>query len=323
MKVSKLKLGVFVILSITLLVVMLFALGMAERFSQKGYLVTFFADSIQGLDVGSPVKYKGVPVGRVDAIYIETVTKNIRVDMEIDLKAFSVNPNGDGAMSLTGFYEFCRNERELGLRCRLEYAGLTGLKYVELNYFEDPGKILPIDKTVGEYFYVPSMQSTLTDVLGKFNRSLDNIAQIDFNQLSEQISLSLQNFSELVTDKEIKDSISRLNKVAENLENVSAVMAGVITEESLTNLSDQLSATMHEIQSLSQELGAKVEEAKIGDTTASIRKGTVAFDRLQREISITLDKLNNALSGIETLSEELSNEPNSIIFGKSSQPLDQ
>ena len=142
-EVNKFKLGLFIIGSVVLLVIFLLFLGVSERFAPKGKLVSFFSESVQGLDVGSQVKYKGVPIGRVKAIYIDTQDKLIRVDMDIDFKAFTVSGAGDAPMSVNNFYEFFRNERDLGLRCRLDYGGLTGLKYVELDYFAHPGEALP------------------------------------------------------------------------------------------------------------------------------------------------------------------------------------
>ena len=325
-EVSKFKLGLFVIITLSLLAAALFVLGVAERFSPKGRLVPYFTESVQGVDIGSAVKFKGVPIGRVSAIYIETKDKNIRVDMDVDLRAFSISPDNDLTMTPNNFYEFCRNERALGLRCRLDYGGLTGLKYVELDYFADALPENSADfklsgKNLSGRFYVPSIKSTLTDILGKFNRSLEKISAVDFEGISRKLTTALTDFSALVSDENIKKSLSKLSVVSGNLEQISTAMADSITEESVKELMANLDGTLREVNILSAKLVEQVETARLSDTSASVRNSALAFERLQRELGNTVLKLNDTLEAVSGLAESLSDDPNSLVFGKNIKPL--
>jgi len=59
------KLGLFVVVSILVVVVATFWLG-AQRFERDSFqAVTYFDESVQGLEVGSPVKWRGVTIGTV------------------------------------------------------------------------------------------------------------------------------------------------------------------------------------------------------------------------------------------------------------------
>lgn len=319
MKVNKFKLGVFVIGTLFLFMAMLIALGLSDHFKPKGHLVTYVSESVQGLEVGSAVKYKGVPVGRVSAIYIETYNKNIRIDMDINLEAFSVSPDSQMNMTINDFYVFCENERALGLRCRLDYSGLTGLKYIELDYFTTPNSDFEW-RIIADRFYMPVTPSTLNDIIGKLTLAMDNIAEMDFQNMSNQLTSALQGVSDLVNNEDIMNSISKVSSAANNLDKISAALADSLTEESVEELMAELHSMVKEVNRLSQQVSEQVENSKFSDTTSSIRGGVASFEKLQRELSNTIVKLNATLDSAGELADSISEDPNSLVFGKNVKP---
>ena len=78
---QKLKTGVFIVSGVLLLLAMLFFLGLSDIFVDKVKLITCFQESVQGLSVGSPVKYRGVQVGSVSEISIMMQEKTVWVTM--------------------------------------------------------------------------------------------------------------------------------------------------------------------------------------------------------------------------------------------------
>src|SRR3954469_21039526 len=62
------KLGLFVIAGTVALVLLLLVLGSGRWFQSKVVVETYFNESVQGLDVGSKVKCRGVNVGEVTRI---------------------------------------------------------------------------------------------------------------------------------------------------------------------------------------------------------------------------------------------------------------
>ena len=121
--------GAFVAGAMLLLIAAMFCLGLADEFAERVYLATTFSESVQGLTKGSAVKYKGVPIGQVDKISILPEERIIRVDMSIDPKTFPT-------MSADEVEDFCRNAVKSGLSCRLDLAGITGMRYIEMDYVE-------------------------------------------------------------------------------------------------------------------------------------------------------------------------------------------
>ena len=95
---NKFRLGLFVLAGTVLFIAGLFVLGLEGLFVKKAHFVTLFPESVQGLTIGSPIKYKGVPIGTVAKISIQVEDKLIRVDMDINLSGFSAETkieNGD------------------------------------------------------------------------------------------------------------------------------------------------------------------------------------------------------------------------------------
>src|SRR5258708_15365338 len=62
------KIGIFVIGATIALVFLLVMLGAGKLFQSKIVIETYFNESVQGLDLGSKVKYRGVIVGEVKSI---------------------------------------------------------------------------------------------------------------------------------------------------------------------------------------------------------------------------------------------------------------
>src|SRR3954447_23184171 len=72
-KISPTTIGAFVIGAFVLGVVALLTFGGVSIFSKPQRFVVYFDESIHGLDLGSPVKLRGVRIGRV-------VDLNVRYD---------------------------------------------------------------------------------------------------------------------------------------------------------------------------------------------------------------------------------------------------
>ncbi len=118
---------------------------------------TYFRDSVQGLDVGAPVKYRGVAIGAVTEVGLvsaaygrdepdairRTTFRTVFVRFEIDVSRVGEAPNADSVAR--------------GLRARIAPQGLTGLSYVELD-FTNPAQFPPLDVPwTPRYDYIPSV----------------------------------------------------------------------------------------------------------------------------------------------------------------------
>ena len=70
-KISPTLMGAFVVGALALLVIAIIALGSGRLFRKTYEFVLFFQGSVNGLNVGAPVKYKGVEIGSVTDILLQ------------------------------------------------------------------------------------------------------------------------------------------------------------------------------------------------------------------------------------------------------------
>lgn len=329
------RLGLFVLSGIFLFIAALFFLKLGDFFEDRAHVVTLFSESVQGLAEGSAVKYKGVPVGQVTGITIQVNDKLVRVDMEVDLSAFiEIGPEQhQKTEDLRKFYQFMSEECSLGLRSRLEYAGITGLKYVEFDYFDPAGEFEVIEepqylKDNKNTFYLPATPSMFVNMISSVTNSLSRISQIDFLGISQEIKSSLNEASAFLAAPELQRILDRVEAVAINLENTTGAVSRAITEEKLNVMLEHLHSSGKELRELIANINTQVNQADLPATTLSFR---VAAGELEQagsaagstvdEVRNSLEKLNRALDAITELTEYLERDPSALLYGKQQEPL--
>ena len=67
-KANYFKLGLFVIGAIAAGIIVLIIIGSGRWFQKRVTIETYFNESVQGLDIGSKLKYRGVAIGEVTRI---------------------------------------------------------------------------------------------------------------------------------------------------------------------------------------------------------------------------------------------------------------
>ena len=317
---QQLMTGIFILSGLALLLLLLFTLGLSDFFAHKVALRTGFSESVQGLSKGSAVKYRGVQIGTVSGIYILVNENIIQVDMEIEPKYFAVRKNGSSD-SNAEFFKFLRSEiKEKGLRARLEMLGITGMKYIDFDYFAKPGAVLPpAPKAVSPrgIFYIPSVTSQMKDITGTLTMAVDRISRIRFERISEQLETALTSLGQLLASQEIRSTIARINDTAENLETSSRAIASVLSESRIQTVVQQLEKNLAALNTLQQLLFRIAGESKIPQTTAAFRELLGNFSSTARNLDDSLLKLNQTLESIRVLADDLSEDPASLIRGKS------
>ena len=319
---QKIKLGLFVTGGIVLFVTILFFLGMTDIFTNKATVQTCFSESVQGLTVGSAVKYRGVPIGSVTKISIRVPDKLVQVDMAVELRHFV--SAGNHGQQRSEFRNFFRSELEQGMRCRLEYAGITGMRYIDFDYYATPGETLP-EPPVGipdaGALYIPAVPSPFRDILKAIGTSLDRISRIRFEEISDGLERSLSELSGLLSDPALKSTIARINEASENLELGSRTISRVFSEERLNRLMGLLEEDLEKVNRLTEQLISETRDAKIPESTSAFREASNAITFSQDELANTLTKLNQTLDALTELADSLSADPSSVVSGKKKPQL--
>src|SRR6188472_3000095 len=82
---SHARLGLFLV--VVLVVVVASALLFIQRWRSRAVIemVTYTRENVSGLEIASPVRYRGVPVGRVSLLRVDPRGNTIEIDFEVFL----------------------------------------------------------------------------------------------------------------------------------------------------------------------------------------------------------------------------------------------
>ena len=319
---QNLRLGIFVISGIALLLAMLFYFGLSDVFTSKVELVTYFSESVQGLNVGSSVKYRGVPAGTVSALTIDMTTRQVWVTMKLEPRYFY---GGKKPVSPEQFLQMLQKEIQRGLRCRLEFAGITGMKFIDFDYFapaSDEDTASPTQYPGNaKALYIASVPSTMKDLSSALSSSLERLSSIRFEDIAEEMERSLERLSGLLSDPALRSAINRINDAAANLEVSTNTIARVLDEKRLVRILDSLEKDMVMLNALGNQLSSAANAMKLPESTALLRSTLESLMDNSSEINNSLSKFNQTLESVKMLTDYLGTDPNAIITGKKTTPL--
>jgi paraquat-inducible protein B len=287
------KLGLFVVVGIGALIAVLFWIG-AQRFRRESFAsVAFFDESVQGLDVGSPVKFRGVTVGTVANITIAPDHRHVQVTQDIYVDAVRSLGLGTGAPDPSSGQPFMPEN----LRVQLVAAGITGVRYLEVDFFDPeryPPPLLPFKPP---WNYVPSAPSTL---LSLQEAALDFANRLPV--LSDQVSAALSE------GRHTFDSVRRLS-------------------DELQGDNGRLVRLLDRIEGTAESLQTAVREAQPGETASALRAASVSVagaaggvssgvGDVRDDLRSDLVALHDTLDSIRALVESLDRDPSVVVRGR-------
>ncbi|MBI3813559.1 MAG: MCE family protein [Nitrospinae bacterium] len=198
---TKFIVGLFVASGIAISVVAVIYLGMSHYLEKGYYYVTYFDESVQGLDRDSPVKYRGVSIGRVESISVAPDAKLIQVILKIE----SGQTLGSDVIA------------------QLKSVGITGIMFVEMNTRktgETAGFRPSPDSFPINYKVIASKPSDISQLMLGIDNVLNNMKGIDLKGISDRIKMTLNKLDQTIEDANIKKisggietSVDRINNI--------------------------------------------------------------------------------------------------------------
>jgi phospholipid/cholesterol/gamma-HCH transport system substrate-binding protein/paraquat-inducible protein B len=183
------RLGLFVTVSILALAVLLFVLGGRKLFQPTYTFETYFDESVAGLEIGAPLRYRGVPLGQVSEI-LDSAAAYER-DVPLDKRRNYIVVRAKVTLSAVEAIQVRRDAPELvklGLRAQTQFAGITGQQYLALDYL-DPAKHPPLEfGWVPKYYYVPSAPNRAGEILSKAQVFMSSLSEVDARALGENLN---------------------------------------------------------------------------------------------------------------------------------------
>jgi len=326
------SIGIFVSGAIALAILALIAFGSGKFFSHQDKFIIYFSDSVNGLAIGSPVKFKGVQIGQVESIRIRYNQPDdndaIPVIVSIDTTRLK-NELGEG-VNLSDTEEFKRQING-GLRAKLDMQSfLTGVLYIELDDYDPPPPFQPIE-TGTDYMEIPSIRSGLSEMMKSVTLALNNISQIDFKSIADKfdhlakelddgvgqidfkaindsILAATNSLNAILADPKLKDAIAHLDTTLGSIQTLA------------DNVNDQVKPISNEIQLTAQRARGTLDQ--LDATLRTIRDMLEPGSPLRFEVDNTLNELSAAMKSVRVLTDFLERNPGALISGKAGpQPM--
>lgn len=326
-KISPTTIGAFVIGAFVLGVVGLMTFGGVSIFSKPQRFVVYFNESIHGLDLGSPVKLRGVRVGRVADLNIRYDNKTNRsvVAVVCEFSRNMVSDNSGATINVANRAEL-QALVDQGLRAQLGVLGLaTGLLFVELD-FVDPKEYPVNDKTTEvRYVVVPAMKSAISEFQASASEILANLKRVDFAGLAREATALAAETRRKLDGVDLKATVDQWRKTGAQIESLAAAPEIKQTLANLNTAIGELRGVLAKIDAqvgpAGKELTETLAQAKVAmeafNTTATeARKFIAANAGVGNEMVGTLSQLNEAADAVKRLAEFLERNPNALLMGK-------
>lgn len=313
--------GAFLIGALVLLVAGTATLASTAWFDERSTFISFFEESVNGLERGAPVKFQGVPVGNVIGIgiQIDERDKTFQVPVEYEIDLTRLRNQVGNFVDLEDSAVLQRQVND-GLRAQLQMESIvTGQLYVELSYRPDaaPPELEERRTAWPEIPTTPSLLAALgtgagslvADILRVLYQVNEMLADIDMPQINAAVMASAEAMEELVASPELQLAFEQLpgltaqaTRTMEDLGRLAVNADGAIAPLQL-----QIEGTTTEMTATLEALRRTVEETH----------GLLSTDSgLGYELQETLTSLREAADALNLLVTSLEQNPDMLLRGR-------
>ena len=310
---THLKVGAFVLTAVALGVGGTILLGAQTLFQRTETLETYATESVNGLTVGSPVKFRGVTIGSVSEItfvnlaYGRQPTSQKHVLDSMVLIRMKVIDQLIGVSDEIEFDMDVKASVEAGLRTRLVSAGITGGLYMQFEYSTGGEKLAAAPTWTPAYPYVPAIPSRLNELLDGVEAIVQGVKGVDFTTIGLDLRSLVKNLN-LILEGQGKPVLSDLDAFIQEAratnKQVQEILADPNIQKSLANIqsaSESLASVLGDGQT-----DLKTTIARLPSIAASLASGSAELDSILKspELHATLASLNNAATAAPAAIEE-------------------
>ena len=322
-KINTTAIGLFIVVGVALGVSGLLLFSSSKLFSRTEEMIVYFDKSLNGLNEGAPVKYRGVTIGSVKRVMLRfnQATDDFALPVILEVEQNLLRKQlGDESVDVFTRDAMERSVRK-GLRATLQTNSLvTGILFVGLEF--QPSAPPPVFHELKKiYVEVPSQP---TDV----QQLMNNLASLDLKSIEKNLNALLLN---------INTSVSSLH-LAEIHDDIIKVLGSVdrlVSSPDLKNDLVGLHTTLDQYRLVGEKLNNRIDPladnitktlAEAQRTLVQVR-GAAQNVRIQlapdaplpNDLDQTLRQLSEAIQSLSSLLDFLKQHPNALITGREKQ----
>jgi phospholipid/cholesterol/gamma-HCH transport system substrate-binding protein len=343
-KANYFKLGLFILAAIAIVVAMVLALGAGKIFERTVTLETYIDDSVQGLDIGSKVRYRGVLLGEVKRLGFTAERYEldkplgqrkpyVLVEAVLDLNR--LGPLGQADVELMQQYI------DQGLRIRVAPQGITGINYLELD-FVDPelNPPLPIDWQPRNP-YIPSARAKLVQFTNQIDSVLRSLEDADIRKLAHDIDKLIETTTRKVEALPIEklgaDATKLLGELRETNRKLADLVGGEETRATIAELraaavrlrqvlaNPAFDTLPNDVVSAADSVRAVADSKRLHRAIANLDGILARLDQAlagsEHDIAATLSNLRQTTENLRELTEGARRYPAGTLFGEPPPPV--
>jgi ABC-type transporter Mla subunit MlaD len=288
-----LRVGLLMLTGLGLIIGLVWFFG-GNTLSNGRLFESYFRESVQGLEVGAPVKYRGVTVGRVSELGLVAAeygprTAPVQIDRQtyrLVFVRFIVAPERIGQIPDIAAAV------KLGLRVRLATQGITGVTYLELDFVDPttyPGQDVPWHPKDA---YIPSMPSTLMQVQNAAQQFLAKLNGVDIDTLAKSLTGLI---ADLRTDLDTGDLHQTLSRSSELLQTLNQTVAAA----DLPGLTADLRRTSGALHDLTEDRDLHRVLANAAVASDRLAAASTRLGPMLAALQATLQRTDNGTADLQ------------------------
>ena len=337
-QVNKIAIGGFVIGAIGLGILASLVFGSGKFFQKKSVQVMYFEGSVKGLNIGAPVKFRGVDIGMVQdvALTIDPHDNEFYVPVYVEIfqdRLTLLDSQKDMFEYYQNMKEMDKLVNEMGLRAQLQLQSMvTGQLFVNYDFYPDTEvKRVGLEK---KHYEIPTIPTTLQMLSGTIEQIVQDFRKANFQEIIKNISETAEGINDLVNSDDLQQSVRDLRAAAKDLKKLIAHADTLVVNvnDKVDPVSDSLEQTMVDTRHLVNNIDSRMEPVagSVKETLDSIQgafteaesllteaEDLIAKDSyMSHEIVKTLESLSAASRAIQDLADYLQRQPEAFIKGK-------
>ena len=282
------RLGIFVVIGAAALVAIVLIFGARNLFTKTITTETYIKESVQGLDVGAPVRFRGVRIGQISFIGFSGNIYESNI-APADRKQYVVVRMKLEQINDQNAEEYLEKLVREGLRAQIRGQGITGVNYMELDFVRDPNKLreLPYEWKP-DHVVIPSQPSPVNILLDNVESALQNFNNLNLADTQKEVNALLTNLNGMVAGTDGKS-----NGLNQSVVELNTLLTKV---NKATN---------------NQELATMIEQL-----TASIIVLRQTLTTMQGDLTISADNVRQITDNVNDLSQKANAYPSWMLFGQ-------
>jgi ABC-type transporter Mla subunit MlaD len=330
-KANYFKIGVFILSAVALAVVGVIVLGAGALFEKKIIMETYFDESVQGLGIGAPVKYRGVTVGSVEHIgfvrneYIaelpEDALHHYGHYIVVRLSIKDVFPG----MSEEESKAMIARRIEEGLRVRLTAQGITGVVFLEADFL-DPNENPALQIAwKPKYLRIPSARSTVSVLSTALTKIAKDLEQAGVHKITADLDALLVAATKLVKDTDVERLTERAGEILGQLQGTIQEAHRLLQGPEMKTILSDASATTAGARRIATDLLQASKQIKvfsdelpgtIGRLEKSLRRIDTLLSNKNQDVDEILDNLRVVSENLREVTTNAKRYPSQVLLGE-------